>query len=209
MKWFHIKILFQVKTLLDKLDVAEQYYASSKMFRIDHPAVGNEDFQARVKCLCMWYNLTEQLRSKIDVLGNVLLGLGASRKLRWPSFMDQNDSVLSDEVPASPIHSRDSSQIDTSALEQQPAHSACKVRFKLTEEEANKSSPSDSTNSTDSGLAQTGNLTPFSVEIYKSACLMQNCEFNPLRTTKLQAQVKTRPLIPKHHLNLPICSRFD
>ena len=70
------KALEQVSSLLQKLDVAEQYYASSKMFRIDHPVVGNPEFQARVKCLCMWYNLTRQLRSKIDVLGHLLLGVG-------------------------------------------------------------------------------------------------------------------------------------
>lgn len=46
--------LDQVSSLLTKLDTAEQYYASGKMFRLDHPAVGNTEFQARVKSLCMW-----------------------------------------------------------------------------------------------------------------------------------------------------------
>ena len=46
---------FQVRALLDKLDVAERYYASGKMFRTDHAAVGSAEFNARVKCLCMWY----------------------------------------------------------------------------------------------------------------------------------------------------------
>ena len=62
-----------------QLEETEQYYASSKMFRSDHPEVGEMFFQSRVKSLCMWYNLTRQLRSKIDVLGNVMLGLGATR----------------------------------------------------------------------------------------------------------------------------------
>ena len=44
----------QVRALLDKLDVAETYYASGKMFRTDHAAVGSAEFNARVKCLCMW-----------------------------------------------------------------------------------------------------------------------------------------------------------
>ncbi len=79
--------LEQVRKLLGKLDVSEQYYASSKMFRGDHPAVGRLEFQSRVKCLCMWYNLTMQLRSKIDVLGNLLLGMGIARKkVPWPTW---------------------------------------------------------------------------------------------------------------------------
>ena len=45
----------QVRALLDKLDMAETYYASGKMFRTDHAAVGSAEFNARVKCLCMWY----------------------------------------------------------------------------------------------------------------------------------------------------------
>ena len=47
--------ILQVRALLDKLDVAETYYASGKMFRTDHAAVGSAEFNARVKCLCMWY----------------------------------------------------------------------------------------------------------------------------------------------------------
>lgn len=46
--------ILQVRALLDKLDVAETYYASGKMFRTDHAAVGSAEFNARVKCLCMW-----------------------------------------------------------------------------------------------------------------------------------------------------------
>ncbi len=55
------RALDRVSTLLSRLEDTEQYYASTKMFRIDHPAVGNPEFQARVKCLCMWYNLTRYL----------------------------------------------------------------------------------------------------------------------------------------------------
>ena len=49
-----LALQFQVRGLLDKLDVAEGYYASGKMFRSDHAAVGSAEFNARVKCLCMW-----------------------------------------------------------------------------------------------------------------------------------------------------------
>lgn len=83
------RALDQVYGLLQQLDVAEQYYASSKMFRTDHPVLGNPSFQSRVKCLCMWYNLTRQLRSKIDVLGHVLFGTSygqVSRFLPWPRY---------------------------------------------------------------------------------------------------------------------------
>ena len=167
--------LDQVSYLLQKLETAEQYYASGKMFRIDHPTVGNPEFQARVKSLCMWYNLTMQIRSKIDVLGKVLLGLGATKILPWPSWIE-DDHICSDESgmtslsastntfqgvpldsPITPVHSRDPSAPDTSATDQQPQQQAVcnKVRFKLSEEEASSTNPSDSNNSTstDSGAA--------------------------------------------------------
>jgi len=51
--------LERVSSLIDRLEEIEALYASGKMFRIDHPAVGNPEFQARVACLCMWYNLTK------------------------------------------------------------------------------------------------------------------------------------------------------
>ena len=57
------------------------------MFKKDQKLLGNVEFDSRVKCLCMWYNLTEQLRSKIDILGLILIGLGATRKVvPWPSW---------------------------------------------------------------------------------------------------------------------------
>ena len=43
------------------------------------------------------YNLTVQLRSKIDVLGNVLIGLGASRKVPWPTWFDESVMSLTSE----------------------------------------------------------------------------------------------------------------
>ncbi len=52
------KALDRVSALLQSLDETEKLYASGKMFRIDHPVVGNLEFQSRVRCLCMWYNLT-------------------------------------------------------------------------------------------------------------------------------------------------------
>jgi hypothetical protein len=168
--------LDQVREVLGRLDVAEQYYASGKMFRLDHPSVARADFQARVKCLCMWYNLTMQLRSKIDVLGNLLLGMGAARRnVPWPTwFHTAGDNALAIGAPSghfsdesgltSPLSTsqnfpggvmaretsvQDMKQALTAAAQQQQ----CKVRFKLSEDEANSTNPSDSNNSTstDSG----------------------------------------------------------
>ena len=68
------------------------------MFKSDQKLFGNQEFHSRVKCLCMWYNLTEQLRCKIDILGLVLLGLGATRNaVPWPSWAHRGHSHLNND----------------------------------------------------------------------------------------------------------------
>ncbi len=177
--------LERVAALLQRLDGAEQYYASGKMFRIDHPVVGSAEFHTRVKCLCMWFNLTKQLRDKINVLGNVLLGLGAARGVvPWPNW-SQGDSVrsqMSDESGIlSPMSSSSMGNIQAAAAESAAAaagaaastspicppssagggSNACgKVRFRLEEGEISSTNPSDSNNSTstDSGAHGSSNV---------------------------------------------------
>ena len=81
------------------------------MFHHLHPAVSTKSRSTQPGCTSKWitllilgikqrppfplprYNLTVQLRSKIDGLGNLLLGMGAARrKVPWPTwFNDYSD----------------------------------------------------------------------------------------------------------------------
>ncbi|XP_059082749.1 mitogen-activated protein kinase kinase kinase 4-like isoform X4 [Tigriopus californicus] len=163
--------LSQVANLLEKVERAEQYYASERTFKTDQNIAGNKEFQARMKCLCMWYNLTDQLRCKIKVLGNVLLGLGATRRVPWPCWLDDptGASVLDDPLMAktsvastsdvtlvpsessrknTPNHSRSSSLLDVDAANRLAVANMSRVRFNVSEEDANSTNPSDSNNST-------------------------------------------------------------
>lgn len=165
--------LSKVANLLEKVERAEQYYASERTFKSDQNIAGNREFQARMKCLCMWYNLTDQLRCKIKVLGNVLLGLGSTRRVPWPCWLDDptGASVLDDPLQMSkssvastsdvtlvpsessrkntPNHSRSSSLLDVDAANRLAVASMnTRVRFNVSEEDANSTNPSDSNNST-------------------------------------------------------------
>lgn len=64
--------LKQVESLLNRLDHAESLYQSTKAFGGHFPLYKSEAFVARVKALCLWYNMTRHHRLKLLILGKLL-----------------------------------------------------------------------------------------------------------------------------------------
>lgn len=67
--------LFQIEQLLARLETAEALYPSSKSFGQHYPLYNSEQFVARVKAMCLWYNMTKHLRIKLLILGKFLMFL--------------------------------------------------------------------------------------------------------------------------------------
>ncbi|XP_040576869.1 mitogen-activated protein kinase kinase kinase 4 isoform X3 [Lepeophtheirus salmonis] len=130
------KALTRVNSLLCKLESVEQYYASSRMFKLDHPMVGNPDFQARVKGLCLWYNITVELRGRIHVLGKIFSDYGA-RTLSWPKLQDSGGTFTSSpsQIFAPSGQSYIQKQESISDLEMDPR---TRVTFQLSTDEVVK-----------------------------------------------------------------------
>ncbi|GLV40965.1 Mekk1 [Carabus blaptoides fortunei] len=67
--------LFQIEQLLSRLETAEALYPSSKSFGQHYPLYNSAQFVARVKAMCLWYNMTKHLRIKLLILGKFLMFL--------------------------------------------------------------------------------------------------------------------------------------
>ena len=150
--------LAEVENLLKKIDRCERLFPSRRRLQEDNEQWGEEEFTARVKVLCMWFNITVQLHQKTQQLGHVLVGLGA-RNVPWPAVTSQPSG------PSQPsMTEQEASKANTPAVEEKPGQdvldckkSPVKVRFQMSEDTASTSSPSDSNNSDSSSVAlQTG-----------------------------------------------------
>ena len=64
----------QVQDLLMKMEKVETLFPSSKQLEKEHPTWAMAEYKARVKVLCMWFNVTTQLHHKVDMLGQLLIG---------------------------------------------------------------------------------------------------------------------------------------
>ena len=142
--------LGEVEELLKKIDRCERLFPSRRRLQEDNELWREEEFSARVKVLCMWYNITVQLHQKTRQLGHVLVGLGA-RQVPWPSVTTADKGTLTEQeaskAPTPAVEER--LQLDVQDLKKSPV----KVRFQVSEDTASTSSPSDSNNSDSSSLA--------------------------------------------------------
>ena len=136
--------LEEVEGLLKKIDRCERLFPSRRRLQEDNQLWREEEVSARVKVLCMWYNITVQLHQKTQQLGHILVGLGA-RHVPWPAVTTAE---------------QEASKAPTPAVEERPGQdvpdfkkSPVKVRFQVSEDTASTSSPSDSNNSDSSSLA--------------------------------------------------------
>jgi hypothetical protein len=64
----------QVQGVLKRMEVCETLFPSSQQLEKDHPTWATPEYKARVRVLCMWYNITTQLHHKVNMLGQILIG---------------------------------------------------------------------------------------------------------------------------------------
>ncbi|KAJ8396075.1 hypothetical protein AAFF_G00026070 [Aldrovandia affinis] len=79
------RALGQVERVMELLEALEALYPSLQALQRDHAAYAAPDFQARVRALCLWLNVTQDLEQKLRVMGTVL-GLRDPTRLGWPVF---------------------------------------------------------------------------------------------------------------------------
>ncbi|OAD46904.1 Mitogen-activated protein kinase kinase kinase 4, partial [Eufriesea mexicana] len=136
--------LQQVEGLLARLEVAEALFPSSQVFAAYYPLYKSTEFTDRVKAMCLWYNMTKHHRLKLQILGKLLMMLHTKKK--------------HDDTGDSGISSRSSDTIDSSDCKQ------ISIRFEISNQQDENSSPSDSNNSNNSSvgisLAQSWPSTP-------------------------------------------------
>lgn len=63
--------LREVKELLTRLQAAEAVFPSSKALRKKYKKYESPEFVARVKAMCLWYNLTRLHRLKLLIVGKM------------------------------------------------------------------------------------------------------------------------------------------
>lgn len=63
--------LREVEELLTRLEAAEALYPSSQVLGNFHPIYKSAEFIARVKAMCLWYNITRHQRLKLLIVGKI------------------------------------------------------------------------------------------------------------------------------------------
>lgn len=139
------RALNQVEILLNRLEVAEALFPSTKSMGTHYPMYCREDFVGRVKAMCLWYNITRHHRLKLLILGKLLSRLQDKQVSNWPHFSPDSSSV-SNSVTSSEGHDADDSGRDTSDSKKDESFKIPKVQFNIEE----NTSTSDSSSSTES-----------------------------------------------------------
>lgn len=86
--------LRQVESLLSRLEAAENLFPSNKAFGLHFPLYKSEEFVNRVKCMCLWYNMTRHHRLKVIILGKLLAKL-QGKEYKWPLVESDSSSGAS------------------------------------------------------------------------------------------------------------------
>ena len=86
--------LRQVESLLARLEAAENLFPSNKAFGSHFPLYKSEEFVNRVKCMCLWYNMTRHHRLKLIILGKLLAKL-QGKEYKWPLVESDSSSGAS------------------------------------------------------------------------------------------------------------------
>lgn len=140
----------EVEELLTRLEAAEALYPSSQAMGAFHPIYKSAAFVGRIKTMCLWYNITQQARLKLTILGKILARL-QGEKFSWPvqtsytatetmgSASSSSASGLENEIDSG-VHSVDSTksyQRKQSVVAPSNGGIACpKVQFLLNDEVA-------------------------------------------------------------------------
>lgn len=125
--------LREVESLLTRLEVAESLYPSSQAMGLFHPLYKSEQFVGRIKAMCLWYNITQQTRLKLIILGKVLTRL-QGEKFDWPvqtSFTSTSTDFSNGSSSLSaPETDESSSVLSSTADKQSPKKIICpRVQF--------------------------------------------------------------------------------
>ncbi|KAG5876197.1 hypothetical protein JTB14_001940 [Gonioctena quinquepunctata] len=83
--------LRDVEKLLNRLEVAESLFSSSKAFAELYPLYSSPEIVGRVKAMCLWYNMTKHQRLKLSILGR-LLTLLESKQGYWAVPGDETNT---------------------------------------------------------------------------------------------------------------------
>ncbi|RZF44830.1 hypothetical protein LSTR_LSTR000782 [Laodelphax striatellus] len=89
--------LRDVEGMLTRLEAAEALYPSSKSFAAQHPLYLSDKFTARVKAMCLWYNMTKHHRLKLLILVRHLLSHAARKNFRGESKTPSEEEQLEEK----------------------------------------------------------------------------------------------------------------
>lgn len=104
--------LRDIEGLMERLEIAESLFPSSRAFGDLFPLYDSEEFVGRVKAMCLWYNMTKHQRLKLVILGR-LLALLENKYFQWPlAVVDSNDKAFADSCSPSDSNSSSSSVSD-------------------------------------------------------------------------------------------------
>uniref|UniRef100_A0A1A9W5W3 Mitogen-activated protein kinase kinase kinase 4 n=1 Tax=Glossina brevipalpis TaxID=37001 RepID=A0A1A9W5W3_9MUSC len=153
----------EVEELLTRLDAAEALYPSTQAMGAFHPIYKSESFVGRIKTMCLWYNITQQARLKLTILGKILVRLQGER-FSWPvqtSFIANeassgNSSVSGVDNDDSAVNSLDSTKTSSSALQQKIMgnQNGPKVQFLINDVSHAPDDPASSTDSSSTEVTQ-------------------------------------------------------
>ncbi|CAG5116904.1 unnamed protein product [Candidula unifasciata] len=94
------KALFQVQSLLERLDHYESCFSTTEAAKQSNPKFKDPEFQRRVKCLNLWLNITCDLCQKLKLFGRII---GThSRGIKWPLVNFEFPKPRAREFLASP-----------------------------------------------------------------------------------------------------------
>ncbi|XP_072162265.1 mitogen-activated protein kinase kinase kinase 4 isoform X2 [Bemisia tabaci] len=103
--------LRRIESLLFKLENAAALYPSSRTFGIHYPLYVSKEFTAKVKTMCLWYNLIKHMRLKFLILCRQLI---QAEELNFSNPKQLLNSVSSDSHGSSLSMSTDPSEPATS-----------------------------------------------------------------------------------------------
>lgn len=83
--------LRDVEELMERLEIAESLFPSSRAFGELFPLYNSPEFVGRVKAMCLWYNMTKHQRLKLVILGR-LLALLENKYFHWPMPVTDSNS---------------------------------------------------------------------------------------------------------------------
>lgn len=134
--------LRQVESLLSRLESAESLFPSNKAFGAQFPLYKSEEFVNRVKCMCLWYNMTRHHRLKLIILGKLLAKL-QGKEYKWP-LVESDSSSGASSIQEPEIEGNGSTGENSKSCEKNS-----KVQF-LGLDETDQTSTTDSANSEES-----------------------------------------------------------